>query len=514
MATNALLPNPFTSALSSITQTQQQQAQQQQQMQAAQTSRADQSGSMPQPPPEYIRSLIAIGNMHQAKQAMAQQKIGEYDRLQGAGISVAPKAIQKAYKQAGIPVDTSPEGIKTAIAYYQQYQSEKDPNTGIQQELPKENALMLEKAKNGTLNQKDMASFATGAMIRHEMRSARWQHYDETQKELVQRQLTEEQHKLFSDDTSPEQKGVAFARLQAGIKGFGEGMSQDDKAMLYGGPEARQFVLGKMKGAEPPQELHARADRLYEANIAAGMGAGNARKAADAQAAGEPLPAGVQLPDITPQNLSMTMQNAAFALQLGLSGESLSNFVHTSLTGGLDAAMQTLPKGFQTLSQQQLQLEKDRLKTEQQRTGIEAGQLQVSEYDATTRRLGVQASVEEREAEAAHLGLSLKNERDKNLLDQFAVIEKLKDQGKLTKELETQFMEAFASSAGMKVEQVQGLFGSYVDFKPGDANTSGAAGKSRTKPENESFSPALKFLRGLTGQTTNDATSKSSKGPA
>lgn len=517
----SLIPNPLqqinANALAQASQQSQNDVQELKKLmpQTQEASNQSPNSGMPQPPEGYIRSLMQIGNMHAANQAAAQQKLGQYDQMTQAGFYIDGKAWRKAYKQAGIKIDTSPEGIQQAVSFFKQYNAEKDPVSGQAQQMPPEITAMMEKAQNGQLSKHDVTRFVTGAAIRSEMRSDRWARADQLQKEAFQRQTMDWLKTATDDKASPRDRGEAIGKLTIALPDTYGKMSIDDKTFALATPEQKQLLVGKAIGEETSADIHARADRLYETNLQTGMGADNARKAADAQAEGKPLPAGVNLPEITPQNLAMTMETAGFAAEkLGLSGQGLTNFVHSSMQGGLDAAMQTLPKSFQTIAQQQLALQQKELNLSQQRLGIEGSQLQVSEYEATTQRIGIQASVEEREAQAAHLGMSLQNDRDKNLLDQFAILSKLKSQNGTTKELEDQLLNGMAANAGMKVERVVGLFHNYYDFKPGQVDTSQYAGgggphKSRQgqaiDQQNPQAQPSIperleNTLKSLTGQ--------------
>lgn len=445
---------------------------------------------MPVPNQDYMRTLASVYNYHEARRQAAFQKIGQYDQMTKAGFMVSGKDWQKAYKQAGIHIDTSPEGIQHAVSFFKQYQAEKDPVTQEQQQMPPEIAAMMEKAQNGQLSKHDVTRFVTGAAIQSEMRSDRWARADQLQKEQFQRKTMQWLSTATDDNASPLEKGRAIANLSVALPDTYGKMMQQTRDFALMTPQQRQMEVGIAAGEESQKDRIERSDRLFDSYVSMGMNAQQARQAADATAEGKPLPAGVKLPSVTPQNLGMALQTATLGYNLGLSGDMLSNFTHLATSKGVDAAMASLPKGFQTRADKELQIQLADMGFKQQGLELQKQQLGIEQYDAMTRRMGVEATAQEKEAQAKLLGLNLQNDRDKILLDQFAILDKMKKQGGNAGELQQQLLNAIASESGMKVERVTHLFGLYSGYKftPSEVDTSQYAGSSQTGGSGKDYS--------------------------
>ena len=228
------------------------------------------AGEFQGPSPQYLQMLSITHNFHAAKQTMAQQKLSEITRQAESGWLPDPKQMIKLIKQSGMKVDTSPEGIKMAVSYFNQYYGEKDPVTGDSREMPKEISAMIEKTKSGQLNQRDVAQFVMGGMVKNDLRSARYAGLSNQQKAQL------EQRQFDAIDKATDLKAPATERAAAlGVAAIlNPQIAQMSKHMLEfaeASPEGRQnqiaIASGMASPAEQEQNAKAYSDQMFQAGV-------------------------------------------------------------------------------------------------------------------------------------------------------------------------------------------------------------------------------------------------------
>lgn len=447
------------------------------------------SGVQQGPSEEYVRMLQIAHNYHQVRQAVASQKLAEMNRgyAQG-GFLPDPKQMMKLMKQSGMKVDTSPEGIRLATNYYTQYFGEKDPVTGESREMPKEISGMMEKAKAGSLNKKDITQFVLGGMVKNELRSDRYASYDQSQQAAIARRGNELILKATDDSTSREDKAEAIGNLAIMFPTTVGQMAKHWLDFSAATPEERQTQISIASGSMSPKEIADRRDKLVNDAQAWAPNAAIAQKYADAISQGKELPPDVQaaMAKPTPSNIASTASVLTMAVNMGIPAKMIPGMVSTFLSGGDISGF--LPK--QTPVELQQQFQKETLALDKIRTSAEAKQASAA-ADYYKSEIGF------RKAETDRLDAQTKLLQEKGIggdpetikllaetLDAFAKLP-AKNQTPGLKALQGQLEQSFAQVLGGDLVKKPGWFGrTSTEFQ-----SAAGLGQDVTGPEQQGAKP-------------------------
>lgn len=431
---------------------------------------SNEAGQMPGPSKEYLGLLSMAHNYHETQQAVAQQRLSEMDQQMRAGWMPDPKQMIKLVKKSGLNVDTTPEGIRLATNYYNQYYGEKDPVTQESRgETPKEISQMMEKAQNGTLGKKDVAQFVLGGMVRHEMRSARYAALDDQQKQALEQRNAKLMDTATDDRQPHDQRMNALGNLAIMNPTTVGQMTKHWFDFAAATPEQRKDQISIASGMMSPAEIAQRADRLTETYMQAGLGPEQARDVANSIANNKPLTATqiAAMPKITPENVERTTMAMKALADVGVPGNMLSGAVTSYMAGGAQALKGYLPS--QTPQQIQEQMNQKLLGIEQQKLNLEQQRVSIDSRRATAEIANLQSEADERkamvdyrEAMAKKYGFDPDSAQAKMLMDgiRFFASEKNPDAG--MKALQGQMEDTFAQILGGSLKRDKGWFGRAV----------------------------------------------------
>lgn len=446
----------------------------------------DVPGAFQGPSQDMIKVLGIMQNYHEVKRATAQQKLAEVSNQARAGFMPDPKYMTKLMKQAGMHVDTSPEGIAAATNYFNQYYGENDPVTGASRgETPKEIQAMIEKANAGSLNKKDLTNFVMQGMIRNDLRAERYAAYNDVQKAALQNRGLDLLNS-FTDDTLPPDKRADTLGKLAVL--FPDTIGQMAKHWLdytAATPEQRANQVAIASGMSSPKEIIARADNLTNDAISWGMSPDLARQYGDAVANGKAVPAAVQaaMPTVTSATLQTDAALLKSLVEAGIPGNMLPNALAAYKMKGMAGITNMLPQ--QTPVQIQQDLQKRMADLEQQRVGLEERRVKVLEGEQGALNAERMAAAAQREALAKRGIIAGDDAATKTLTDMIGVFSKIKNPDANVKALMDATEKALAPMLGGQLVTKPGWFSNEVAFQ---ANQ-GLANNDVTGPEQKGAPP-------------------------
>lgn len=432
----------------------------------------DVPGGFQGPSQDMIKMLQVTHNYHQAKQALAQQKLAEMGNQVRFGFYPDPRQMIKLMKQSGMHADTSPEGIAAATMYYKNYYGEQDPVTGQSRgEVPKEIQDMQAKAQAGTLGKRDLARFVMGGMIKNEERGERWAAYSDAQKAALQRRGTELLDQVTSDKLTGPERSNALGNLAVLYPTTIGQMAKHWLDYSAATPEQRANQIAIASGMRSPKEIEDRADSLTNDAISWGMSPTMARQYGSAMAAGKPVPPDVlaAVPKITAATLGQDAALLKTLTDVGIPGSKIYEAVSAYKMGGTAALKGFLPSQTpqeiqQNFQKQMLELDK---RYKEGMLGLEGRRVALMEKEEGALTAEREASAAQRKAMAEKYGIAPDSEQAKLLVDMVHIFSGIKNPDAGIKALMTQTENALAPQLGGQLVRKPGWFWREVtEFQP------------------------------------------------
>lgn len=454
----------------------------------------------------FARNLLAL---HQARQQGALGELNQNITAAQGGFPVDSKHLVKLAKKAGFKIDDSPEGLKAFIG-----QQQGQPGQGGQ---PKQGGQQQPQGAQGGQGQKpqQMTREQRGAQVAEMWaQNAIQQAHAKGESAARLAQLSDQvtQLKSAAINGSPDEQKIAAGKLMA----INEIPFSIDRATWNAAdPQHRQAMVDIAAGHESDADKQKRATTISNELLTTGRYTDPeaATKAGTALASGQGIPADVKAKEVPHTMAELTSQAslASSLVNLGYSPDMVSRVEK----GG----MSSLPTGVIPLVVQQVAMQKQQLKLEAQRVGLEGFNAQTERGRLALEVQRGQIEEERYKATAAKLDASMKTEQDKAFLQNFQAIMDLKKSGAtIPKDLLDGYMAQLGEKSGMDVTEVKKWYqyvtgGSTLQFTPKPASdlARSAAGTTPNAPKgspqkSEGQGAISKFYknvkRSVSGETT------------
>jgi hypothetical protein len=406
---------------------------------------------------KFAQDLLAL---HQARQNSAMSEMDKNLKAAEAGFPVDSMHIAKLAKKAGIHIDTSPEAISAFISEKtgntkagHPQQPGRDPTAGgntlqpppgTGQPSPGQQGQQGQPGQQQQMSKKDAQKAIATHWADTAIQAAQKRGDDAAKLGQLHAQVT--QLKLDVVNGTPEQQRIASGKLMA-LNEIPFSIQQAE--WNDADPQHRQAMIDVASGHESDAEFKNRSTQIMNTMLASGRyrDPGAAQIAADAIAKGMPVPAEA-LAKQQPFTMTELTQQAAQVndlVQAGVPPESLQRTMQAAAVGGLANA---LPTGMNPPMLQQLNVQKEQLKVEQQRAATEGRQVNIEAQRA-------QAEQTRAEADAARVDVAAKLEENKEFFSNFQAIVAMEKarKGSVPTEVMDSYVAQLAERSGLDVTE-------------------------------------------------------------
>jgi hypothetical protein len=198
-------------------------------------------------------------NMHAQKQNQGFAKLQQFSTLKAQGFPVDPKQVNKAIKQAKLPVDTTPEGLANALQTLQMQQKK----SGQTSQGPGQQQGQQKPPDFKSMSKKDRQQMATDLMRQTIMQKAEEQGRTREEMQDMEAELRKNQNIVINSESEEDRAKAMGKIIRHGIAmGITKEPSNYQAILATGSAELNRKYLNIQLGMETDKDHNLRIDNL------------------------------------------------------------------------------------------------------------------------------------------------------------------------------------------------------------------------------------------------------------